>query len=316
MNDCKGGSPNNDGVVPIGFYGVSLLFSWIKNCDIWSVGAKMKLRELIGPLAVLVFNARTGEGEIEKDVCLKVVGKRWTINVLLRHWPTGSAAPKMLMLPVGGLDSETMCGEGGWVLWIDGSQTTVKRFAVTRTTRRDLYLWTHSMRLDESCGATGFYGTEEAGKGEIAEWDRDAVESEGELRAAQAARERGLAENEESGTSEVDGVPGTEVYGESEGGGSQGSAVSGNGGAAAGKRIKVVRYGAALEYDGHFYEFKGAKRWEPVEKLIEADGKYVEFGRGFKSLFAHSAGATAFFEAAVEAEGQGRNGTHRYRLKK
>lgn len=72
----------------------------------------------------------------------------------------------------------------------------------------------------------------------------------------------------------------------------------------------------ALEYNGHFYEFRGRKRWKAIRTLIEADGEYVEFDRGLKSLFATSVEAMAFYEAGVEAEGIGRNRTNRYRLKK
>ena len=348
MNEGQGGLPNYDGVVPIVFDGVSLLFSWIKSCDIWIVSAKMKLRELIGPLAVLIFYGKSGEGEIGKDVCLKVIGKRWTISVVLFHWPTGSAVPKMLLLPFDGMEREVMCGEGGKVVWGDGSQT-IKQFAVTRTTRRDLYLWTHSLRLNESCGSMGFSATEEADGGEIAEWERDAGESEGDLRAAQAARERGVMGAEDgglkaeagAGLKTEDGGPKTEAGAgvKTEDGGLKAEAGAGlkteDGGPktedGAGQKkvgvepgteasgdslkIRVIQKGSALEYGGKTYYFGGYVRWEYVMKLIASNGEYTELGKGVKSYFAKSKQAEAFYDAAIEPEGQGIKGTGRYRLK-
>lgn len=79
--------------------------------------------------------------------------------------------------------------------------------------------------------------------------------------------------------------------------------------------VNVVKDGAVLEFGSKTYSFKGEKRWDVVTKLIRAKGKYVPLGKGIKALFAKHEQALAFFDAAVEAEGQGINGTGRYRLK-
>lgn len=83
----------------------------------------------------------------------------------------------------------------------------------------------------------------------------------------------------------------------------------------AGTGVNVVKTGCVLEFGTKTYSFKGKKRWDIVTKLIGAKGKYVLLGKGVKALFAKHEQALAFFDAAVEAEGQGINGTGRYRLK-
>jgi len=83
----------------------------------------------------------------------------------------------------------------------------------------------------------------------------------------------------------------------------------------AGTGLNVVKAGCVLEFGTKTYSFKGEKRWEVVMKLNEAKGKYVFLGKGVKALFASNEQAKAFFDSAVEAEGQGINGTGRYRLK-
>jgi hypothetical protein len=83
----------------------------------------------------------------------------------------------------------------------------------------------------------------------------------------------------------------------------------------AGTGMNIAKAGFLLEYGGKAYSFKGEKRWEMVMKLIGAKGKYIRLGKGIKALFASNEQAKAFFDAAVEAEGQGINGTGRYRLK-
>ena len=83
----------------------------------------------------------------------------------------------------------------------------------------------------------------------------------------------------------------------------------------AGTGVNIVKDGFLLEYGDKAYSFKGEKRWEVVMKLNDAKGKYIRLGKGVKALFASNEQAKAFFDAAVEAEGRGINGTGRYRLK-
>ena len=80
-------------------------------------------------------------------------------------------------------------------------------------------------------------------------------------------------------------------------------------------KIRIIQDGAALEYGGKAYVFGGKKRWQIVRQLIAADGDYAECGKGMKAVFVNTAQAKAFYVAAVEAEGIGRKGTGRYRLK-
>lgn len=80
-------------------------------------------------------------------------------------------------------------------------------------------------------------------------------------------------------------------------------------------RVAIIRDGAVLEYGGKTYNFNGAKRWGLVRALMAAKGEYVECGKGLKGYFAKHKEAKAFFDSAVEAEGLGRKGTGRYRLK-
>ena len=312
MKKCKGGSPNL-GLVPIVFDGISLLCAWVRNCEIMCVEPKKKLSELTGPLAGLVFCARSAEGDFEKDVCLKLIGKVWTVSVILFHWPKGAPVPNTLNFPMLTFNGVARSGAGGFVLWSDGSRQKIKRFAMTQTTRTDEMLWKHLKRLNETCLSLKCSVAEELDGGSAEAKARTGAGGEGASRAAlaaeQAARKGGGVDSEggESGTTKS--VKDTKRKRGAEDGAGRKTAIGG-------KKIKIVQDGVALEYDGHFYEIRGKIRWEAIRKLIEADGEYVEFDRGFKSLFAHSKGATAFFDAAVEAEGQGRNGTHRYRLKK
>jgi hypothetical protein len=78
---------------------------------------------------------------------------------------------------------------------------------------------------------------------------------------------------------------------------------------------RVIRNGEALIYDQKTYQFRGIKRWKYIRKLVAARGDYVACGKNLKSYFANNKEARAFFEASVRAEGTGRNGTGRYKLK-
>jgi hypothetical protein len=78
---------------------------------------------------------------------------------------------------------------------------------------------------------------------------------------------------------------------------------------------RVIRDGEALMYDQKTYQFRGIIRWKYIRKLVAARGDYVACGKNLKSYFANNKESRAFFEAAVRAEGTGRNGTGRYKLK-
>ncbi len=309
MNGCKGGLPKDPGVVPIMFESVSLLCSWVMNCEILCVRTKQKLVELIGPLCGLVFYVNATQGEIEKEVCLKLIGEVWTVTVFLFHWPKkGAAVPQMLLFPVHGMSGKSMRGEGGKVVWNEENRQSINRFSVTRTTRIDLMLRKHLGKLHEACTTPGCALADEKADGPIADVALKGTGGEGALRAALAAAQ---------GASESCGRKETEGGGrKTEGGGLKAEAGAGPKTEGGGSKIKVIRDGVALDYDGKVLKFGGEKRWADVRKLIEADGEYVELAKGLKSRFSHNDDAVAFFEAAVKAEGQGSKGTHRYRLKK
>lgn len=77
----------------------------------------------------------------------------------------------------------------------------------------------------------------------------------------------------------------------------------------------MLRRGESVEFDGKVYCFGGEKRWKNIERMEAAAGAYVVCDARFKSFFAKDKEAKGFYEAAIEAEGRGRKGTGRYRLK-
>lgn len=103
--------------------------------------------------------------------------------------------------------------------------------------------------------------------------------------------------------------------GEVENEGADGESRTEDSGSRVAEKVKVIRDGAVLDYGGKTYAFVGNKRWQNVRLLIAAAGEYAECGKGLKAQFANHPQAKAFYEAAVEAEGLGRKGTGRYRLK-
>jgi len=79
--------------------------------------------------------------------------------------------------------------------------------------------------------------------------------------------------------------------------------------------VRVTREGEAISVDGKVFHFTGKSRWDAISGLIDANGGFVKCAKNFKALFANNKEAKAFYDAAIEAEGLGRNGTGRYRLK-
>ncbi|NLF39380.1 hypothetical protein GX586_08035 [bacterium] len=79
-------------------------------------------------------------------------------------------------------------------------------------------------------------------------------------------------------------------------------------------RLRILEQGRTLLYANSSYEFRGEKRWGLVQKLIDAQGAYTNLGKNPKGVF-RTGKALEFFDAAIEAEGRGRNGTGRYRIK-
>ena len=104
--------------------------------------------------------------------------------------------------------------------------------------------------------------------------------------------------------------------GESEKGDGMGAAGAADGNAdTPSTKFRVIREGEAAEYGGRTYSFGGVKRWSNIARLVQANGAFVACDRQLKKFFSKDKEAKAFYEAAVEAEGRGRKGTGRYRLK-
>ena len=279
MNGSQVSPQVNAGLVPVVLDGVNLIFSWIKSCEILCVVSKKRLREFIGPLAALVFKGTSADGEANREVYLKIIGETWTISVALFHWPKGSAVPYELHFPADALGNAAMRGgEGAYVTWDDRVRQEIKRFRIRRTQKDEVRLWQHSQCMLTSCKALVNVVADDTDEDTPEAPPPGTARAEGELRAA--ARQIEASQT-----------------------------------AAPAARLQVISPGEALSYCGTIYKFKGEKRWEFVQTLMTANGDYVDCGKGLKGFFSSSKEARAFFDAAIEAEAAGRNGTGRYKLR-
>ncbi len=83
--------------------------------------------------------------------------------------------------------------------------------------------------------------------------------------------------------------------------------------AAVGK-LAVIEWDKCLRYDGEVFNIQGVERWRDIRALLDARGEYVKLEKGFPQRFAQG-GARCFRMIATEAEGPGRKGTGRYKIK-
>lgn len=83
--------------------------------------------------------------------------------------------------------------------------------------------------------------------------------------------------------------------------------------AAVGK-MAVIEWNKCLRYDGEVFNIQGVERWRDIRTLLDARGEYVKLEKGFPQRFAQG-GARRFRMIATEAEGAGRKGTGRYKIK-
>ena len=294
MNEFEGGSPNFGGLVPILIGGKSHICSWIKNCDVRCIAAKMKFSDLKGPLATAVFNGTSEEGENDGLTYLKIVSEDWTINVALHHCPQGSAVPNTLNLPFDVRDGVARRGgDGAYVSWSDGNHQSIRLFSVRRPSEKDKKFWQLVRCMNTACKAMGSVIADELVSGETESQPRGPTLGEGELRAAAQAAQAAQAEQAAQAARQAEAT--------------QPAATS--------TRLHVIRPGEALEYCGTVYKFRGEKRWEIVMKLADGNGQYVHCGKGLKGYFSKDKEARAFFDAAIEAEAAGRGGTMRYKLR-
>ena len=76
----------------------------------------------------------------------------------------------------------------------------------------------------------------------------------------------------------------------------------------------MLEWYKCLKYDGEFFKINGEERWDDIRALVDANGEYVKLEEGFPQRFAQG-DARRFRMVATEAEGVGRNGTKRYKIK-
>jgi len=79
-------------------------------------------------------------------------------------------------------------------------------------------------------------------------------------------------------------------------------------------KLVILELNKCLKYDGEHFTIHGDERWNDIRALMDANGEYVELEEGFPQRFAHG-DAKRFRMVATEAEGPGRKGTGRYKIK-
>ena len=79
-------------------------------------------------------------------------------------------------------------------------------------------------------------------------------------------------------------------------------------------KLVILELNKCLKYDGEHFTIHGDERWNDIRALMDANGEYVELEDGFPQRFAQG-DARRFRMVATEAEGVGRNGTKRYKIK-
>ena len=79
-------------------------------------------------------------------------------------------------------------------------------------------------------------------------------------------------------------------------------------------KLVMLEWYKCLKYDGEFFKINGEERWDDIRALVDANGEYVKLEEGFPQRFAQG-DARRFRMVATEAEGVGRNGTKRYKIK-
>mgnify|MGYP000931486973 FL=1 len=214
---------------------------------------------------------------------VQVLCKILTLYLVLEGMPNAFLALKQVCLAYGGVTDVAATGDSGCVVWSDSSIQRILRYDRVDPRADDLENLLRYARFLRHKGKPSFaeLGTEE---------DTQSV-----------------------GTSTITRMgPGCEGTEETGGMGTTNSEANSEYGA---RLFEVVEDGQLVRYGGKTFCFGGVRRWDIVTKLIGANGKYVFLGKGVKALFAKHGQAKAFFDAAVEAEGQGINGTGRYRLK-
>ena len=79
-------------------------------------------------------------------------------------------------------------------------------------------------------------------------------------------------------------------------------------------KLVVIEWDKSLRYDGELFCIQGGERWRDIRALLDGRGDYVKLDKGFPQRFAQG-GARRFRMIATEAEGAGRKGTGRYKIK-
>ena len=135
------------------FGGVGYLVAWIKKCTVLRTNRAEKLLDMVGPLVALCCYTSAEDGDGQAEVLLKLIGEKLTIWIVLYHWPHGSVAPRLLLLPKPDGNDAPLRGEGGFIFWtqLNVKEQKIKRYLMAPTTCADLKDWLHAKRLNGSC---------------------------------------------------------------------------------------------------------------------------------------------------------------------
>ena len=249
---------------------------------------------------------------------LKVVCACMTLFLLLEGTPkTFPDLMQVCLPPCGFNDAGIMEGDGGAVQWTDKTFQEVLHYVCVMTSGYEVSAGT--------VGVVESVSMEDGGlRAEVGNMQAAVGKTQSAVGSVKSAREGAQAQGEagpaEAGSALVRYCGGALVMRDGKSAGAVGKPPSaiGNDGAEIVQptsRCQVIREGEALRFDEKPYTFGGAKRWRNIIVLITANGAYVKCDKKLKGFFSKDKEANAFYEAAIEAEGQGRNGTGRYRMK-
>ena len=252
-------------------------------------------------------------GEVNLGVLL--VCERLTLYLVLNGMPQSFATLIQVCPPFGSSMEVSASGTGGAVMWSDMALQRILRYDCTGTNgdERHLLRYARYVRHLAKPSFAALPAVEE--EGVSAKVSSEPVETGQKIFSKGVKTQMGEGGRvlvSESGSTIV-GVGGKAVGGSGTAGAARETAAAGMAGTAG--RIKVIREGESLEYDGKKYAFGGSARWRNMGRMATARGEFVACDKGLKGLFANNKEAKAFYDAAIEAEGLGRNGTGRYRLR-
>jgi hypothetical protein len=273
-------------------------------------------------LAAFFYYVPAPEGGQNLGVML--VSASLTLYLVMHGMPQAFSTLTQVCLPYGGFAEVSAGGVGGSVLWSDMSLQRILRYDCMKTGGDELhklryarfvhYLAKPSFKelpaaeQEEGRGGGGRKTEDRGQRGGALGSGGGEVQSAGDL-VPRGSIARSAGFKGDSGTTQSAVGNGE---GSRKGAKAQSEEVEK---AQANSRCKVMREGESLSFDGKPYTFVGRARWRNVMRMLAANGEYVKCDKKLKGFFSKDKEANAFYEAAIEAEGQGRNGTGRYRMK-